>query len=494
MTEQTTASAQAPDLQAILKDKPLHFELHTTDGAARRGTVTTPHGQIQTPAFMPVGTRATVKGLTPKDLESTGSQICLANTYHLHVAPGDKIVKKLGGLHHMMAWDKPILTDSGGFQVFSLPKLEMDEDGVMFRFEKSGQPIKLTPERSMAIQNNLGADIIMAFDVCVPYPCDYERAKEAVYRTERWLKRCKAAHERKDQALFGIVQGSTFPDLRQLSAQLTRDIELPGYAIGGVSVGEGHQLMMEVVDSTEPWMPKDKPRYLMGVGYPEDIIEAVARGIDMFDCVLPSRYGRSGVFFTRRGRLRITKGKYRKDNYPIDTQCQCYACQNFSRGYINHLINSREILGSVLGTLHNITFYQDLMRATRAAIEQGNFESFRRAFLDEYLEEDRKEELDLHFSGADLRNDLAWDTEHSVLPTEDDFDDADDIVSAAKPKPKQSTQPGASTRQNANPHHSKARFDKKHPASSASERGRKTQSGKPKPKDGGYGKGKKPKK
>ncbi len=399
-------------------ESPLSFDLITTDGRARRGRVTTPHGTLNTPAFMPVGTRATVKGLMPRDLAETGAEICLANTYHLHVAPGDEVVKKLGGLHTMMAWDKPILTDSGGFQVFSLPKLKMDEEGVSFQYKKSGKPIKLTPERSMHIQNNLGADIIMAFDVCVPFPSEYKPAQDAVYRTRRWLERCKEAHARKDQALFGIVQGSTYSDLRALSAQLTAEVELPGYAIGGVSVGEGHQLMMEVVDATEPLMPVHKPRYLMGVGYPEDLVEAVARGVDMFDCVLPSRYGRSGVLFTRRGRIRITKGKYKKDKYPIDTKCSCYACQNFSRGYINHLINSREILGSTLGTLHNITFYQDLMRAMRTAIEEGTFETFRRAFLDEYLSEDKKEDLNLQFSGADFtREDLSWDTEDSTVPT-----------------------------------------------------------------------------
>ena len=399
----------------------LSFELLGTDGRARRGRVTTPHGALETPAFMPVGTRATVKGLTPRELAATGSQICLANTYHLHIAPGDEVVRHLGGLHKMMAWDGPILTDSGGFQVFSLPKLEIDEQGVSFQYEKSGEPVTLTPERSIAIQNNLGADIIMAFDVCVPYPCGHKPAMDAVYRTERWLGRCKEAHARDDQALFGIVQGSTYPDLRALSAQLTRAIDLPGYAIGGVSVGEGHELMMQVVEATEPLLPADKPRYLMGVGYPEDLIEAVARGVDMFDCVLPSRYGRSGVMFTRRGRMRVTKGRYKKDRFPIDTQCQCYACKHFSRGYINHLLNTREILGSMLGTLHNITFYQDLMRAARQAIEAGTFESFRRAFLSEYLSEERKEELGLKFPAAqDRRDELDWDTEHSVVPPRDE--------------------------------------------------------------------------
>jgi len=324
----------------------LEFELHNKDGRARRGTVTTPHGSFETPAFMPVGTRGTVKGLMPRDLDETGAQICLGNTYHLHIAPGDKVVKKLGGLHEFMAWDRPILTDSGGFQVFSLPRVNLDEEGVTFRFEKSGKKITLTPERSMQIQGNLGADIIMAFDVCVEFPCDHHTAMEAVYRTDRWLARCKEAKEREDQALFGIVQGSTYEDLRRLSAQLTVQHDLPGYAIGGVSVGETHELMMEAVDLAEPFLPEEKPRYLMGVGYPEDIVEAVWRGMDMFDCVLPSRLARSGVIFSRRGRFRVTKGKYKRDKYPLDTNCGCYACQNFSRGYINHLINSREILGS----------------------------------------------------------------------------------------------------------------------------------------------------
>jgi len=395
----------------------LSFELHKKEGRARRGAVTTPHGTFQTPAFMPVGTRATVKGLMPRDLAETGSQICLANTYHLYVQPGHKIVRKLGGLHQMMGWDKPILTDSGGFQVFSLPTQELDEEGVRFQFEKSGKPIKLTPEISMQIQNALGADIIMAFDVCVPYPSDYGPAREAVYRTERWLERCVEAHDRADQALFGIVQGSTYADLRALSAQLTADIELPGYAIGGVSVGEGHDLMMQAVDQAEPSLPQHKPRYLMGVGYPEDIVEAVWRGVDMFDCVLPSRYGRSGVMFTRKGRMRVTKGKFKSDRYPIDTQCGCPACTQFSRGYMNHLLNSSEILGSTLGTAHNITFYQDLMKTIRMSIEKGCFEEFRQAFLDEHLDEDRKDELGLRFPDApDARAALPWDTEHSVVP------------------------------------------------------------------------------
>ena len=366
---------------------------------------------------MPVGTRATVKGLMPRDLQETGSEICLGNTYHLHIAPGDAIVKKMGGLHGFMAWDRPILTDSGGFQVFSLPRIDLSEEGVRFRYQKSGKPILLTPEKSVQIQENLGADIMMAFDVCVEFPVDYKKAQDAVYRTDRWLARCKAAKTRDDQALFGIVQGSTFPDLRVLSAQLTTQHDLPGYAIGGVSVGETHDLMMEAVEHAEPHLPTDRPRYLMGVGFPEDIIEAVARGIDMFDCVLPSRFGRSGVMFTRRGRMRVTKGKYKSDKYPIDTNCGCYACTHFSRAYINHLLNSREILGSVLGTLHNITFYQDLMRGIRKSIEEGQFQAFRAAFLSEYLSEDRQRELDLaDVASREAADELPWDTSHSVLP------------------------------------------------------------------------------
>jgi queuine tRNA-ribosyltransferase len=254
--------------------------------------------------------------------------------------------------------------------------------------------------------------------VCVEYPCDYKPASDAVYRTDRWLARCvEEWGRREDQALFGIVQGSNYADLRAVSAQLTIQHDLPGYAIGGVSVGEGHDLMMAAVEYAEPFLPADKPRYLMGVGFPEDLVEAVARGIDMFDCVLPSRYGRSGVLFTRRGRLRVTNRRFRADKYPVDKNCSCYTCQNFSRAYLNHLLNTREILGSILGTLHNITFYQDLMRGIRRSIEDGKFGAFRAAFLAEYLDEDRQKELDLEdIASRDAADDLEWDTEHSVLP------------------------------------------------------------------------------
>lgn len=397
--------------------KSLTFDLLATDGRARRGQVRVKHGTFQTPAFMPVGTRGTIKGLTPRDLRETGSEICLGNTYHLNLAPGHKIIAKMGGLHDFMAWDSPILTDSGGFQVFSLPKLEIDEEGVTFEFEKGGKAVKLTPERSIEIQEGLGADIMMAFDHVVGHPASHRDAEDAVYRSVRWLERCHRAKTRDDQNLFGIIQGSIYPDLRRLSVQMTCAQDLPGFAIGGLSVGEGHELMMEAIDQTEPFMPEDKPRYLMGVGYPEDIVEAVRRGVDMFDCVIPTRYARSGVIFARRGRFRVTKGQYRSDKFPLDANCNCYACRHFTRAYINHLINVSEILGSVLATLHNVTFYQDMMRAIRRAIEEGCFEEFRLAFLAEYLRDDQQRELGLteELKKANADN-LPWDTEHSVIP------------------------------------------------------------------------------
>ncbi len=393
------------------------FQVSATDGRARRGRVDVEHGSFDTPAFMPVGTRGTVKGLTPRELHETGSQICLGNTYHLDLTPGAQIVEKMGGLHGFMAWDGPLLTDSGGFQVFSLPKLDINERGVTFEFEKGGEAVELTPERSIAIQESLGADIIMAFDQVVAHPAEYEQAEEAVYRSARWLERCRKAKSRDDQHLFGIIQGSTYPDLRKLSVQMTCAQELPGFAIGGLSVGEGHELMMQTIDTTEPMMPEDKPRYLMGVGYPEDIVEAVARGMDMFDCVIPTRFARSGVAFTRRGRIRVTNSRYRTDKFPLDTNCNCYACRNFTRAYVNHLINTKELLGSVLTTMHNITFYQDLMKVIRRSIEVGVFENFRRSFLAEYMRDDKKGKLDIDGDLMDADPDsLPWDTEHSVIP------------------------------------------------------------------------------
>lgn len=396
------------------------FSVTATQGRARRGRVDVCHGSFETPAFMPVGTRGSVKGLTPRDLRETGSEICLGNTYHLDIAPGASVVEKMGGLHGFMDWDGPILTDSGGFQVFSLPKVEITERGVTFEFEKGGEAIELTPERSMEIQAALGADIVMAFDHVVAHPASHHEAQDAVYRSARWLERCMKAMTRDDQNLFGIVQGSTYPDLRGLSVQMTCAQDLPGFAIGGLSVGEGHELMMDAIDVTEPLMPEEKPRYLMGVGYPEDIVEAVARGIDMFDCVIPTRFARSGVAFTRRGRIRVTNARYRTDKFPLDANCNCYTCRRFTRAYLHHLINSKELLGSVLATLHNVTFYQDLMRSIRRAIAEGVYDEFRRAFLDEYLGDSKKKELGMGAALAGANPELLpWDTEHSVIPPTD---------------------------------------------------------------------------
>ena len=368
----------------------LSYSLLGEDGRARRGRVTTARGVIETPVFMPVGTAGTVKAMTPRDLAETGTQISLANTYHLHLTPGEKLVEKHGGVQKFMAMPWPILTDSGGFQVFSLPRKSLTEEGVEFAFEKDGKAIFASPEWSMQVQMALGSDIVMAFDVCVPYPCTREAADEAVDRTHRWLDRCKAALTREDQNLFGIVQGSVFDDLRKRSALGTIERDLPGYAIGGVSVGEGHGLMMKAIDGAEPFMPKDKPRYLMGVGLPEDIVGAVGRGIDMFDCVIPTRYGRSGTCFTRRGRIRLEDRRYRNDLFPIDPSCGCYACQNFSRSYLAHCIKTEEILGTMMCTYHNVYFYHQLMKEIRQAIEERRYAAFCTQFEAEYLAGDRE--------------------------------------------------------------------------------------------------------
>lgn len=368
----------------------LRYTLHKQDGRARRGEVSMPRGTIQTPVFMPVGTAATVKGMMPRDLAEVGTQISLANTYHLHIQPGEALVQKGGGLHKFMAMPWPILTDSGGFQVFSLPRKEITEDGVEFQFRKDAKPIYATPEWSMGVQNALGADIIMAFDECAPWPCTYDHAERAMERTLRWLTRCEDSHARKDdQYLFGIVQGSVYEPLRRQSAIETMKRDLPGFSIGGVSVGEGHTLMMKAVDDAEPHMDPQRPRYLMGVGLPEDIVGAVGRGIDMFDCVIPTRYGRSGTVFTRRGRIRLLDRSMRNDHYPLDPDCNCYACQNFSRAYIHHLLKSDEILGTMLCTLHNVAFYHRLMDRIRTAIEEGRYAAFCVEFENEYMAGDR---------------------------------------------------------------------------------------------------------
>jgi queuine tRNA-ribosyltransferase len=369
----------------------LSFELTAASGDARAGRVTTPHGRFNTPAFMPVGTHGAVKALTPDQVRATGSEIVLANTYHLALRPGEGLVEKLGGLHGFMRWDGPILTDSGGFQVFSLPSAEISDRGVRFKNEVTGDSIDLTPERSIEIQNALGADIIMAFDECTPYPATKERAATGVRRTLSWIERCLRAHKRSDdQALFGIVQGSVYPELRSACAQSLVALDLPGYAIGGVSVGEGHELLCDVTSRTAPLLPEDKPRYLMGVGLPNDLLASIGYGIDLFDCVIPTRYARSATVFTVRGRIRLTNRRYRRDGYPIDPSCDCATCSSgFSRAYLHHLFAANEVLSAILCSAHNVRFYQRLMQRAREAITGGSYAEFRQEFLEEYSSQDR---------------------------------------------------------------------------------------------------------
>lgn len=354
--------------------------------SARLGRVHTPHGVIDTPAFMPVGTQATVKAMSPDELKEIGAQIILGNTYHLYIRPGHKLIEDFGGLHGFMNWDRPILTDSGGFQVFSLNELrKISEEGVEFKSHLDGSKHFFSPEFVMEIENSLGADIIMAFDECIPYPCDKDYARKSMERTIRWLKRCKKAHANTDkQALFGIVQGGTYKDLRIESAKMTVDVDLPGYAVGGLSVGEPKEEMNEVLEYTVPLLPKDKPRYLMGVGSPDSLIDGVIRGIDMFDCVLPTRIARNGTVMTSKGKLVVRNAEYARDSLPLDENCDCYACRNFSRAYIRHLIKAGEILGGRLTTIHNLRFLQNLMANIRTAIKEDRLLSFREEFFESY--------------------------------------------------------------------------------------------------------------
>jgi queuine tRNA-ribosyltransferase len=361
----------------------IRFSLEARDCGARAGRLHTERGEVETPVFMPVGTQAAVRALAPRQVRETGARIVLANTYHLALRPGERLVEKAGGLHRFMGWDGPILTDSGGFQVFSLPRKEILEQGVRFRSEVDGSEIVLTPERSIEIQHALGADIIMAFDECTPYPATEALALQGVEHTERWLARCVAAHGRGAQALFGIVQGSIYPKLRERCARSVTAFDLPGYAIGGVSVGEGLEQLKRVLDLTAPRLPEARPRYLMGVGLPEDLLEAIERGMDLFDCVIPTRYARSATIFTARGRIRLTHRRYRADFFPIDASCDCYACASFTRAYVHHLYQANEILGTILGALHNLRFYQRLMQRARGAILEARFGEFKRAFLHE---------------------------------------------------------------------------------------------------------------
>ena len=349
----------------------------------------TPHGRVPTPVFMPVGTQGAVKALVPEQLEAAGVPMLLGNAYHLHLRPGEDVVSRLGGLHALMGWPHPILTDSGGFQVFSLARLRrVTDQGVEFQSHIDGDLIALTPEKATEIQNTLGADIIMAFDECAPYPCERDRAEVAMRRTLAWARRCQQAHGRDGQALFGIVQGSTFDDLRIECAQALVEMGFPGYAVGGVSVGEGDDLMYQVLDVTLPHLPADKPRYVMGVGTPLNLLECIERGTDMFDCVMPTRNARGACAFTARGKVRLRNRRHRDDAGPIDETCDCYACRHFSRGALRHLFMAREMAAAVLTSLHNVTFYQRLVARCREAIAEGRYATFKEAFVRQYLEEE----------------------------------------------------------------------------------------------------------
>jgi queuine tRNA-ribosyltransferase len=374
---------------AAAPTNPFEFQLEARSARARAGSFSTPHGAFQTPAFMPVGTHGAVKALTPDQVRATSAQIVLANTYHLALRPGEQLVAKLGGLHRFMGWDGPLLTDSGGFQVFSLPSAEISDRGARFKNSVDGSTMDLTPERSIEIQHALGADIIMAFDECSPYPADAATLRSGVRRTLGWIDRCLKTHSGSQdrQALFGIVQGGIDLGLRKSCADALVALDLPGYAIGGVSVGEGHELLCQITEYTAPLLPEDKPRYLMGVGLPEDLLAAIGYGVDMFDCVIPTRYARSGVAFTSRGRIRLTHRRYRRDAYPIDSSCDCAACQpGFSRAYLHHLFAANEVLSAVLTSIHNVHFYQRLMRDARQAIVDGRYEEYHREFLLSYTE------------------------------------------------------------------------------------------------------------
>ncbi|HYM23434.1 MAG TPA: tRNA guanosine(34) transglycosylase Tgt [Vicinamibacterales bacterium] len=368
--------------------RPFSFRVTHTDGGARRGVMTTAHGEVETPAFMPVGTQGAVKAVTHRDLESLGAEILLSNTYHLYLRPGDELIARRGGLHRFIGWTKPILTDSGGYQVFSLAdRRTINEDGVRFRSHLDGSPHALTPEKAVDIQVNLGSDVAMVLDECLAHPATPAAARESMERTVRWARRCRdrflrpgAAATNSGQAQFGIVQGGVFPDLRAQSAAQTAAIGFEGYAIGGLSVGEPIDVMYDVVARTTPELPAAQPRYLMGTGTPQDLIEAVARGIDLFDCVLPTRNARNGQLFTRQGKINIKNVRYAEDDGPVDPACQCYTCRTCSRAYLRHLYAAGEMTASTLNTLHNLHFYLDTLRRIRESVAFGRFESFRREF------------------------------------------------------------------------------------------------------------------
>lgn len=362
----------------------VHVDKHT---GARAGEIITPHGIIPTPIFMPVGTHGAIKALQPSMLTDLDIKIILSNTYHLHLSPGSDLIKKAGGLHKFMHWDRPILTDSGGFQVFSLQKKSIKEEGAEFRDQK-GKKVLLSPETSIEIQQNLGSDIMMAFDECIPYPATRQYTLESIDRTHRWLDRCVTSWNNPKQALFGIIQGSTYKDLRKQCVDEVVARDLPGYAIGGVSVGEGPELMERIVSETAPMMPVDKPRYVMGVGNPEDLLMIWENGIDMSDCIIPTKFARGGTLFTNRGKIRIRHRNYRRDFFPIEPNLDSYANNHFTRAYIKHLFDSNEILGTILATEHNIAFYNDLAKRARAAILEDRYREFKKDFLDNYKKDD----------------------------------------------------------------------------------------------------------
>ncbi len=362
----------------------LDFKLRSQSGASRAGAFETAHGQIETPVFMPVGTLATVKALSPEELKEAGAQIILGNTYHLYLRPGCDIIERFDGLHRFMHWDNPILTDSGGFQVFSLAKLrKLTEEGYAFQSHIDGSRHMLTPEKSIEVQICLNSDIIMCLDQCLEHPASHEQAGDALELTTRWARRCKNVWQVQTDcrnSLFGIVQGGMFADLRARSAEEISEIGFPGYAIGGLSVGEPKELMMEMAAHTLPLLPADKPRYVMGVGTPEDLVELVGLGADMFDCVMPTRNARNGQLFTQQGTINISNARFRKDEQPPDPECSCYTCRHYSLAYLRHLYTSREILAYRLNTIHNIHYYVNLVKAMRAAILAGTFEAFRKDF------------------------------------------------------------------------------------------------------------------
>ncbi len=359
------------------------FTLHrrSTKSAARRGEVRTLHGVIQTPVFMPVGTQATVKAVTPEDLKDIGAQIILANTYHLYIRPGHELIRELGGLHKFMNWDRPILTDSGGFQIYSLKDLaKITEEGAAFKSHLDGSPLFLSPEDAVEVQEELGTDIMMCLDTCIPYPASREETIAATELTGRWARRSRAAQKDTGQLLFGIVQGGMHLDLRKQAAEELIDIGFDGYALGGLSVGEPNALMYDITEQTATLLPQNYPIYLMGVGTPEDLIESVYRGVDMFDCVMPTRNARNGMLFTSEGRVVIKNAQYQKDPRPVDEACDCYTCRNYSRAYLRHLYMAREILSSHLNTVHNLHYFVNLMNNIRTAIEDDRFEEFRQDF------------------------------------------------------------------------------------------------------------------